>query len=89
MNHRIRLALQEGSFDKLSGEVEVDETFIGGKARNMHIAQRKRRITGRGVTDKTAVLGVLERGGKVRTMVIENRKKETLQSEVRAQVEAG
>jgi transposase-like protein len=89
MNHRIRLALQEGSFDKLSGEVEVDETFIGGKARNMHIAQRKRRITGRGVTDKTAVLGVLERGGRMRTTVVENRKKETLQAEVRAQVEAG
>ena len=68
MAHRIRLALQAGDFGKLSGEVEVDETFIGGKARNMHIAQRKRRITGTGGKDKTAVLGVLERGGKVRTM---------------------
>src|SRR5688572_26461840 len=89
MNHRIRLALQEGSFGKLAGEVEVDETFIGGKARNMHIAQRKRRITGTGGTDKTAVLGILERGGKVRTMLVENRKKVTLQSEIHAHVEAG
>lgn len=89
MNHRIRLALQEGSFGKLGGEVEVDETFIGGKARNMHIAQRKRRITGTGGKDKTAVLGILERGGKVRTTVVENRKKKTLQSEVHAHVEAG
>ena len=48
MGHRIRLALHAGSFDKLTGEVEVDETFIGGKARNMHIAQRKRRLTHRG-----------------------------------------
>ena len=48
MAHRIRFALHHGSFEKLSGEVEVDETFIGGKARNMHIAQRKRRITGTG-----------------------------------------
>ena len=39
--HRLRFALHHGSFDKLSGEVEVDETFIGGKARNMHVAQRQ------------------------------------------------
>ena len=48
MDHRIRLALSMGSFDKLSGEVEADETFIGGKARNMHVEKRKRRITGTG-----------------------------------------
>ena len=89
MNHRIRLALQEGSFELLGGEVEVDETFIGGRARNMHIAQRKRRITGTGGKDKVAVLGMLERGGKVRTTVVENRKKQTLQAEVHAHVEAG
>ena len=89
MNHRIRLALQAGSFDKLAGEVEVDETFIGGKARNMHIAQRKRRITGTGGKDKTAVMGILERGGKVRTTVIQNRRKKTLHAEVKKHVEAG
>ena len=38
MLHRIRLAMQSGTFEKLSGEVEADETFIGGKARNMHVA---------------------------------------------------
>jgi hypothetical protein len=48
MNQRIRLALQVGSFDKLDGEVEADETFIGGKARNMHKSVRARKITGRG-----------------------------------------
>ena len=52
MGHRIRLALHAGSFDKLTGEVEVDETFIGGKARNMHVAQRRRRITGTGGKDQ-------------------------------------
>ena len=67
MLHRIRLALHSGTFEKLSGTVEVDETFIGGKARNMHIAQRKRRITGTGGKDKTAVVGFVERGGKVQT----------------------
>jgi transposase-like protein len=62
MAHRIRLALQTGSFAKLGGEVEVDETFIGGRARNMHVAQRQRRITGTGGKDKTVVMGILERG---------------------------
>ena len=89
MAHRLRFALHHGSFDKLSGEVEVDETFIGGKARNMHIAQRKRRITGTGGKDKTAVLGILERGGKVRTHVVGDRRKKTLQAEVVKHVEAG
>ena len=89
MNHRIRLALQEGSFSKLGGEVEVDETFIGGKARNMHVSKRRRRITGTGGKDKTAVLGMLERNGRVRTTVLENRKKRTIQPEVREHVEAG
>jgi transposase-like protein len=88
MNHRIRLALHQGSFI-LSGEVEVDETFIGGKARNMHVAQRRRRITGTGGKDKTAVMGILERGGKVRTTVVNDRKKKTLQTEIHRHVKAG
>jgi transposase-like protein len=89
LDHRIRLALTCGSFEKLSGHVEADETFIGGKARNMHIAKRKRRITGTGGKDKTAVMGILERGGKVRTTVIPNRRKTALQAEVKKHVEAG
>ena len=87
--HRIRLAVHQGSLEKLSGHIEVDETFIGGKARNMHVAERKRRITGTGGKDKTAVMGILERGGKVRTTVVPNRKKSALQGEVRKHVEAG
>src|SRR5437867_6953947 len=75
MDHRIRLALHMGSLEKLSGQVEVDETFIGGKARNMHVAQRKRRITGTGGKNKTVAVGFVERGGKVQTVVVENRKK--------------
>ncbi len=75
--------------DKLSGHVEADETFIGGKARNMHVSARQRRITGTGGKDKTAVMGILQRGGKVRTVVVPNRKKKALQAEVRKHVEAG
>jgi transposase-like protein len=94
MDHRIRFALHTGSFEKLSGEVEADETFIGQKARNMHKDVRARKITGTGGKDKTAVMGILERGkdGKhstVRTTVIPNRKKKALHAEVRKHVEAG
>jgi transposase-like protein len=93
MLHRIRLAMQDQFFgSKLGGnggEVEADETFIGGKARNMHKSKRERRITGTGGKDKTAVMGLLERGGKVRTKVIGSRKKKELQAEVRKHVEAG
>ena len=93
MDHRIRVALGMATPDKFSGHVEADETFIGGKARNMHAGKRAARITGRGGKDKTAVVGILERGkdgtSRVRTSVIPNRKKKTLQAEVRQHVEAG
>ena len=89
LDHRIRSAMQSGSSDKLSGDIEADETFIGGKARNMHVSKRERRITGTGTKDKTAVMGILERGGKVKATVIPNRKKKALQAEVRKHVEAG
>ena len=87
--HRIRLAMQSGTFGKLSGEVEVDETFIGGKARNMHKDKRAEKIHGRGAAGKEIVIGVLERGGEVRTKVIPNTKKGTVQAQVREHVEAG
>ena len=90
MLQRIRLAMQDDFFgSKLGGEVEVDETFIGGKARNMHLSERKRRITGTGTKDKTAVMGILERGGKIRAAVVPSRRKTVLQEEVRKHVTAG
>ena len=89
MLHRIRLALQDESFGKLGGEVEVDETFIGGKARNMHLDVKQRRITGTGGKDKAIVFGALERGGKVRTVVVADRKRSALQTCVKEHVEAG
>ena len=89
LNHRIRMAVHNGSMEKASGHVEADETFIGGKARNMHVAERKRRITGTGGKDKVAVMGIMERGGKVRTSVLPNCRKKALQDEVRKHVEAG
>jgi transposase-like protein len=87
--HRIRLAMQTGTFDKLSGAVEADETFIGGLARNMHKGVRARKITGTGVKDKTAIAGVLKRGGEVRASVIPGTRKRTLHGYVREHVEPG
>lgn len=66
MLHRLRLAIQSKSFDKMKGDVELDETFIGGKARNMHHRKRQRLgITqGKSMAGKVAVLGLLERHGE-------------------------
>jgi len=90
MLHRIRLAMQDTEHGgKLGGEVEVDETFIGGKARNMHANKKAEKIKGRGPDGKAIVAAVLERGGKVRAKVVENRRKPELQKLVRDHVEAG
>ena len=92
MMHRIRLAMQSGSFVKLGGggkTVEVDETFIGGLSRNMHRQVRARKIQGTGGRDKTLVVGFLERGGKVRTSMPKNRRKNTMHEEVKKNVGVG
>jgi len=88
MLHRIRLAMQD-SGGKLNGEVEIDETFIGGKARNMHASKRKKNIHGRGPTDKAIALGMVERGGKVKVTAALSRQAVDLQADVRQHVEAG
>src|SRR5665213_2689678 len=94
MDHRIRVALGMATPDKLTGHVEADETFVGGKARNMHATVRARKITGTGGKDKAMVMGILERGkdgkpSQIRTKVVVNRKKKALQAEVREHVQAG
>jgi hypothetical protein len=95
MMHRIRLAMEDGTFNKLQGEVEADETYIGGKARNMHFWRRQQVIQGkRGGSTKAAVFGVLERNGpdghsRVRTSQIPNPRRKTLEAEVRRHVESG
>ena len=87
--HRIRLAMQTGTFQKLGGTVEADETYIGGLARNMHQDKREAKITGRGGSGKTIVMGLLERHGDVRAKVIEDTKRETLHAEVKENVATG
>jgi len=91
MLHRCRLGMQDERYGgKLGGEVEVDETFIGGKARNMH-KDRKRRVQaeGRNTGGKTVVMGMLERGKTVRAAVIDERTKKIMQPIVCENVDPG
>lgn len=82
MCHRIRSAMESGDFRKLLGVVEVDETYIGGKARNRHGGgigrNSKRGQGGRGPAGKVAVIGAIARKGKVVARVIEDTTEETL-----------
>ena len=97
MLSRLRLALQSKHGGKFHGDVEVDETFIGGKARNMHKSKRERLgiSQSRSMIGKVAVMGLLERhrkddgGSQVRFKVIANRKKHQLESVVTENVEVG
>ncbi len=92
MLQRLRLALQDGSMVKLGGSsapVEVDETFVGGKARNMHKSRRLRMKVRENNWSKTVVMGMLERGGKVKTAVIPDRKKVIVDRIVRENVLPG
>jgi hypothetical protein len=96
MMHRIRLAMQDDlTGGKLAGEIEVDETFIGGKARNMHKNDKRRKnLKGGGGAGKAIVLGILQRETegtpkKVRVTVIPDRTKTVMQENVRPHVEVG
>ncbi len=96
MLHRLRLAMQSGTFEKMKGRVEVDETFIGGAARFMHKDRKAERMQGKhgGMVGKTAVMGLLERHGPdktstVRAFIVPTVRRSTLEPEVRANVEPG
>jgi transposase-like protein len=91
MLQRIRKAMQdEETGGKLCGEVEIDETFVGGKARNMHAKRRMEMNAGRpGSIGKTAVMGLLERDGRVRTKVVRNTRRKNLNPEIEKHVEKG
>jgi transposase-like protein len=97
MLHRIRLAMQGEDGGKLGGDVEVDETYIGGKARNMSIAKRKRIFKGshrHAFAGKVAVMGLLDRHGKdgvsqIRTAIVAGRKRGHFRPVIDANVEPG
>lgn len=95
MMHRVRRAMQDGSFRKMSGEVEADETFIGGLARNMHSSRRNKLFRDGTLDTKTIVMGLLERHGPdrahstVRAKVLPTVSKMTLRQAVTESVEPG
>ena len=89
MDHRIRLAMQSGSFEKTSGEFEVDESFIGGAARFMH-KDKKAKITGTGGAGKAIVMGLVDRKTKkIRLRHVADTSGPTLQGFVREYVQGG
>jgi len=94
MLHRIRLAMETGSFLKGSGPAEADETFIGGLAKNMHKAVKEKKITGTGGSGKAVVMGVLRRGSKTEASKVVARhvpdtSAATLHPAIKATVETG
>jgi len=97
MLHRIRLAMQDGSIEKFSGRVEADETFIGGKARNMHADKKEKTKSlqkGRGYVGKVAVMGLLERNSperasRIKLRVVRNTRRAGLHKHIKNEVVEG
>lgn len=94
MDHRIRLAMKTGTFQKLSGEVEFDEAFIGGSPKNYSKSKRKAlaeagNLPKGGSGHKTAIVGAKQRNGDVAASVARGTHWESLKDEVRAKVEPG
>ncbi|SUB96138.1 Transposase and inactivated derivatives [Prevotella intermedia] len=72
LTQRIRETFTKRISDKLTGEVEFDETFVGGKNKNRHWNKKAKKCQGRSFVDKVPVLGMLERGGRVICKVVRN-----------------
>jgi transposase-like protein len=90
MLHRVRHAMRVLSFEKMTGEIEADETFVGGKVKFMHKkSKRKLKAVNDGNWGKSVVLGLLQRDGNVRAMVSPNRKTGHIRANVLANVEPG
>lgn len=94
MNHRIRLAMKLGTIEKMDGDCEADETFVGGLAKNMHPLRREKIIISTGGADKTPVFGILERSrwnkpSRVRAAVLRGVVRKTLHAGIREAVTEG
>lgn len=87
MLHKIRQYMDCENNHKLSGEVEIDETFVGGKNKNRHKEKKVEKCQGRSFKDKVPVFGILERDGKVIAKVVPNTQAKTLVPIVREYVE--
>lgn len=89
VNHRIREMLKDNSNEKLSGVVSADETFVGGKNKNRHADKKAPQTQGRSHVDKTPVVGLIQRNGKVKTFVVSDTSAETLHTIMGNNVEEG
>lgn len=82
MLQRIRNCFGIDNDTQLDNEVEVDETYVGGKNKNRHANKKVKNSQGRSSKDKTAVVGMVERKGKLTARTVENVKSETLTNEI-------
>lgn len=89
MLHRVRHSLGIHTDAKLSGIVEADETFIGGKEANKHEDKKTPRSQGRSVKTKIPVAGAVQRGGEVRATVVKNTKGKSLKKFLKENIEKG
>ena len=88
--HRLRHAAQTPSFNApLSGEVQIDETFVGGREHNKHASKKTSSKRGHGIENKTIVMGFVQRGGEVRASVIGDTRSGTLRRAVEQNVAKG
>lgn len=89
MLHRIRTAMAKENNQKLSGDVEIDETFVGGKNINRHKDKKVEKCQGRSYKDKVPVFGAIERGGNLFAKVVPNTQAKTLVPIVKKNVDVG
>jgi transposase-like protein len=88
MDHRIRKAMKQ-NHGQLFGTIEVDETYVGGKEKNKHALKRIGGTQGRNIKSKTAVFGMLQRGGEVRAKVVDDAKMRTVEKYIVENIKIG